>query len=151
MILALIAAAAAVSAPRASLGVWSGWGAFQTPALCWAVAEPAGTRRVTRPFASIARAPGRGAQPSLWVRLSSAADRSVVLSVGERRFVLPARGAAAWSDDPASARALVAALRGERSMSIAWIGPNGRPHADVYLLAGAATAIDAAALACLHG
>ena len=45
--------------------------------------------------------------------------------------------------------ALVAAMRGGRSMSIESVAENGAPFVDVYALAGAATAIDAAALGCL--
>ena len=40
-------------------------------------------------------------------------------------------------------------MRGGRSMSVEAVAPHGRPFADVYALAGAATAIDAAALGCV--
>ena len=55
----------------------------------------------------------------------------------------------AWAADAASDRAIVAALRSARSMSVEAVGPRGRPFADSYALAGAATAIDAARLRCL--
>lgn len=139
---------------RESLGVFDGWGAFRdrSPHRCFAVAVPvrAGRAGSERPFASVARWPDRHRRDVLFVRLSAALapDAPVTLSVGERRFRLAGRGSGAWSPDPATDRAVVAALRGQRSMSIAAVGAGGRPFADTYRLAGAATAIDAAALGC---
>jgi hypothetical protein len=71
------------------------------------------------------------------------------MSVGERRFSLVANGTDAWAPDQASERAAVSAMRSGRSMSVETLGASGRPFADVYRLDGAATAIDAASLACL--
>ena len=153
MILALALAVAA----RESLGVWSGWGAFRDASQrrCFAVAVPArtGGRGGGRPFASVASWPARARREVVFVRLSSARDERapVTLSVGERHFRLTGRGDGVWSPDPATDRALVAALRGERSMSVEAVTPAGRAFADTYLLAGAATAIDAATLGCLVG
>jgi hypothetical protein len=86
-------------------------------------------------------------------RLSRERDRSagVTLTVGERRFALVANGLDAWASDAPSDRAIVAALRSGRSMSVEAVGVGGRPFADVYALSGAATAIDAAVLACRGG
>ncbi len=142
---------------RESLGIWGGWGAFRdgAPRRCFAVAVPArtATRTTARAFASIASWPARARREVVYVRLSSARDEAapVTLSVGERRFRLTGRGDGAWSPDPATDRTIVAALRGERSMSVEAVAPNGRPFADTYLLAGAATAVDAATLGCLGG
>lgn len=150
-VLLLVAAVPPPSATaRETLGVFKGWGAFRdrVPPRCFAIARPVGAARGG--FASIATWPGRGLRSSLHVHLSRARDRSapVTLSVGERRFVLAANTADAWAADGPSDRAIVAALRGGRSMSIEAVGEGGRPFADSYALAGAATAIDAAALAC---
>lgn len=152
MILALMLIASA--AGRGSLGVFGGWGAFRdrTPTRCFAIAVPArtGTRPSWRPFASIARWPDRHRSDVLFVRLSAMRgdDTPVTLSVGERRFRLTGHGNGVWSPDVATDHAVVAALRGERSMSIEAIGGRGEPFADTYLLSGAATAIDAATLGC---
>lgn len=143
---------AAAPAGRETIGVWRGWGAFRdrAPARCFAIARPvtAGGRRGG--FASVASWPGRGLAGSLHVHLSRPRDRAapVTLSVGERRFTLAATTADAWAADAASDRAIVAGLRGGRSMSVEAVGEGGRPFADTYALGGAATAIDAAALAC---
>lgn len=149
--LLLLAAGPALADPgRETVGVFKGWGAFRdrVPARCFAIAQAVGSGRGG--FASVATWPGRGLRNSLHVRLSRARDRSaaVTLSVGERRFQLVANTADAWAADAASDRAIVAALRGGRSMSVEAVGAGGRPFADSYALVGAATAIDAAALAC---
>ena len=155
MFRALLLLLAAAASGRESLGVWGGWGAFRDPApqRCFAIATPARTavRPTWRPFASVASWPGRGRRGVLFIRLSAERDPSapVTLSVGERRFRLAGAGSGAWSPDPATDRAIVAALRGERSMSVSAVSAQGRPFADTYLLAGAATAIDAATLGCL--
>ena len=75
-------------------------------------------------FASIATWPGRGLRNSLHIRLSRARDRSagVTLTVGERRFQLAANTADAWATDAPSDRAIVAALRSGRSMSVEAVG-----------------------------
>lgn len=159
MIAALLLLAAAMPG-REAIGVWKAWGAFrdrtpQGPVIrCFAIARPLADNRRRDGWASIARWPERGPAASLHVRLSRPRDRSaaVTLSIagvgGERRFTLAANTLDAWAADAPSDRAIVAALRGSRSMSVEAVGPGGRPFADTYALAGAATAIDAAVLAC---
>ena len=148
----LILAAAAPAAARDTLGIYKSWGAFRdtVPARCYAIARPIMAGGRSGGFASIANWPQRGLRGSLHIHLSRERDRSagVTLSVGERRFALVANGFDAWATDAPSDRAIVAALRSARSMSVDAVGVGGRPFADVYALAGAATAIDAAALAC---
>ncbi|HEX7851932.1 MAG TPA: hypothetical protein VF485_19525, partial [Sphingomonas sp.] len=70
------------------------------------------------------------------------------LSIGERRFDLVAGADDAWAPDARTDSAIVAAMRSGRSMSVEGLGRDGSAFADVYTLSGAATAIDAAALAC---
>jgi hypothetical protein len=148
--LALLLAAAP---GREAIGVWGGWGAFRdaAPARCFAIARPVDAAGRAGGFASVADWPARRLRDTLHLRLSRPRDPSaaVTLSVGERRFALVGRGVDAWAADAASDRAVVAAMRGARSMSVE-TEAGGRPLADVYALAGAATAIDAAALACLR-
>ncbi len=148
-LLLLVAPAAA----RDTVGVYGGWGVFRdsAPARCFAIARPVVAAH-RGGFASVATWPGRGLRSSFYARLSRERDRSaaVVLTVGERRFTLVASGGEAWATDAPSDRAIVAAMRGGRSMSVEAVGVGGRPFADTYALAGAATAIDAAALGCLN-
>lgn len=150
LLIALLLAAPA--AARETVGAWRGWAAFRDPDRCYAIAAPvmAGGQSRWRAFASVGTWPARHLRASLHVRLSRERDRSapVTLSVGERRFRLVANGVDAWAADAPSDRAVVSALRVGRSMSVEAVGIGGRPFADTYALAGAATAIDAAALAC---
>ncbi len=137
---------------RRAIGIYDGWGAFRDsgPARCFAIAEPLGQTRAARPFASIATWPADGQRNQLYLRLSfpRAPAAKVTLSIGERRFELLAGPADAWSPDARTDRAIVAAMRSGRSMSVETVTRGGRPFADTYALKGAATAIDAAAVAC---
>jgi hypothetical protein len=150
--LLLVLALAAPAAARDTIGIYQGWGAFRDadPARCYAIARPIVAGGRDGGFASVATWPARGLRNSVYVRLSRERDRAqgVTLSVGERRFRLVATGVDAWATDAPSDRALVSAIRSGRSMSVEAVGIGGRPFADVYALAGAATAIDAAALGC---
>lgn len=152
-VLLLAMAVAGPAAARETLGVYKGWGAFRdaAPHRCYAIARPVTAGGRSAGWASVASWPGRGLSASLHIRLSRERDRSapVTLTIGERRFELAAGGLDAWATDAPSDRAIVAALRSGRSMSVEAVGDGGRPFADVYLLAGAATAIDAATLGCV--
>lgn len=143
---------ASAAGGRDTIGVYHGWGAFRdtAPARCFAIARPIAAGGRVGGFASVATFPDKGLRNSVSIRLSRERDRSagVTLTVGERRFDLAANSRDAFATDLASDRALVAALRSGRSMSVEAVAPGGRPFADVYALTGAATAIDAAALAC---
>lgn len=137
---------------RETIGIFKTWGAFREakPLRCFAIAKPVVAGGRPTGFASLASWPGRGLTGSLHVRLSRPRDRSaaVALSIGERRFTLAANTRDAWATDGASDRAIIAAMRSSRSMSVEAVGERGRPFADTYALGGAATAIDAALLAC---
>lgn len=149
-----LALAAPPALARDALGTFGRWGAFRdaAPRHCFAIAEPvetvAGAR--TRAFASIAGWPGAGTRAQLHVRLSRPRDprAAVTLGIGDRRFRLRAGPADAWASDTATDRAIVAAIRAGRSLSVESVAPGGRPFVDVYSLAGAPTAIDAAAVGC---
>ncbi|VVS96884.1 conserved hypothetical protein [Sphingomonas sp. EC-HK361] len=153
--IALLALLLAIAPPgRVTLGVYESWAAFrdQGPTRCFAIAAPvrAGASTRLRPFASVASHFGRSNRSALFVRLSTARNLAVpvTLSIDDRRFTLSGGDAAAWAPDAQTDRAIVAAMRGARSMSVAAVSDRGTPFADTYALAGAATAIDAAALGC---
>ena len=71
-----------------------------------------------------------------------------MLTVGEQPFLLVGRGDWAWSRGPAQDEAILAAVRGAGGMRVHGRDAAGRRFADRYMLAGAPTAIDAAAAAC---
>ena len=156
-LLALLIAAAAllgsVAVARESLGVFDGWGAFRddTGPRCYAIAEPARASG-TGSYATISFWPASRVRAQLYVHLPAAAraDRPVMLVVGERRFALIARGTGAWATQRRMDAAIVAAMREAPQMGIAATGRDGTRIAAGWPLAGAATAIDAAALGCVR-
>lgn len=149
----LIVAAGGASA-RDALGVFGGWGAFHDPRprRCFAIAEPAqrSSRGAWRPFASVAHWPGQNVRGQLHIRLRAKKMRGapVYLAIDERRFRLIGGGADAWAPDRRADVAIIAAMRSGRSMSVETRDESGRAIVDAYRLRGAASAIDAAALAC---
>lgn len=72
---------------------------------------------------------------------------AAVLSIGAENFLLVTRGSSAWSRGPAQEAAIITAIRRSAEMRVRAQGQGGR-ISDRYLLGGAPTAIDAAALAC---
>lgn len=153
MIAALALALALMLPGREALGVFDSWGAFRdaSPRRCFAIAEPIEKHQQAQPFVSIATWPGDRIHNQLHIRLSRARapNARVTLSIGERRFDLVAGEADAWSPDARTDAAVVSAIREGRSMSVETVAATGAPFADTYALQGAATAIDAAALACV--
>ena len=138
-------------AAKVAIGVWSRWGAFAEGGRCYAISAPVRAAASGRaPFASVAARFGRDRRAAIFVRLSAArsALAPVTLAIGERRFTLSADTDAAWAPDAATDRAIVAAMRGARSMSVSAVSARGRAFADTYALTGAATAVDAAVVGC---
>lgn len=139
---------------RDSLGVFGSWGAFRDPGppRCYAIAEP--ERRASngrwRAFASVGYWPRKGVRGQVHFRLSRERDLKspVMLAIGVRRFDLIAGSADAWAPNKRVDAAIIAAIRMGASMSVRGGGKNGSRFVDLYGLRGAATAIDAAALAC---
>ncbi|WP_206073186.1 hypothetical protein [Erythrobacter colymbi] len=149
--LALLALAAAPLAARESLGVYESWAAFRDadPARCYAIAKAQG--KLPAPaYASVSTWPGKGVRGAVHIVLSrdAAAKGSVRLTVGDKRFILVAKGRNAWAVDPQGDAAIVAAMRSASRMSVSAGSTNGGSFTDRYSLAGAATAIDAATVGC---
>lgn len=149
----IIALAGAPVAARTSLGSFESWGAFrdERPPRCFAIAEPVhGSGGKWRPFATVSTWPGNAIRGQVQLRLGRAlrAGAPVTLIIGEKRFALTAGGADAWAPDARADAAIVAALRSAKSMSVASVAATGGGFVETYLLKGAATAIDAAALGC---
>nr|WP_299195252.1 invasion associated locus B family protein [uncultured Erythrobacter sp.] len=148
------AASATLAAPLAakdSLGVYSNWAAFRddSPARCYAIAKPE-RGADTGPFASIANWPAQNVRGQVHIRLSRSIgeDADVTLTIGDRRFELAANGRNAWAADTAMDAGVVAAMRSASRMSVSSRDSSGRRFTDRYDLTGAATAMDAAVVAC---
>lgn len=148
---------AAPGSARTVLGSFDNWSAFrdESPARCFAIAEPLrgrgrGRGGKWRPFATVSTWPQARVRGQFYIRLSRAlrTGAAVTLSIDGRRFALVAGGADAWAADPRADAAIVAAMRSARGMSVASVAATGGGFAQSYVLRGAATAIDAAALGC---
>lgn len=154
--IALVLLASPAMAARTSLGTFDGWGAFKddNPARCYAIAQPVrGNGGKWRPFASVATWPIARVRGQVHIRLGreTLASAPVTLTIGNRRFAMVAGGADVWAPDPRADAAIVAAMRSAPSMRIATRAASGAGFAETYLLKGAATAMDAAALGCARG
>jgi hypothetical protein len=154
---AALLAMPAVAADRSTIAIFRDWGAFRegaeaSPDRCFAIAEPpiGTTASGHGAFASVANWPARRIRSQISIRLSRATDGKapVTLAIGTASFRLLARGRDAWAADRRADALIVSAMRSGSSMSISGVGIGGTPFADAYRLRGAASAIDAAALAC---
>ncbi len=144
-------AASAAAQPR-SLGIFGTWGAFRGDGRCYAIAQPyeAPAAGGWRPFAAVGHWPGRGGGGQLHIRLSrEKRSRSAVLvRIDGRSFQLVGGGRDAWAPDGRADAEIQAAMRTGIEMAVETRSALGLLVRDRYRLRGAATAMDAAALAC---
>ena len=145
-----MALATPAAAQRRPLGTWSFWGAFRDNERCFAIAEPVDRNRDARPFASVGWWPARGFAGQVHVRLADEKRQgsAVLLRIDGRSFQLAAGPRDAWAPDAAADAEIVAAMRTGIEMVIETRSARGALMRDTYRLRGAATAIDAAAIAC---
>lgn len=144
--------AAPAQADREPLGTFQQWGAFRENNYCFAIAEPERSLRAKdwKPFASVAWWPERGARGQVHIRLSrnKREGSAVLLRIDERSWQLVAGGNNAWAPDARADAEIVAAMRRGIDMTVETRSDRGALVRDYYRLRGAATAIDAAAVAC---
>ncbi|MEA3017769.1 MAG: hypothetical protein QOI38_2491 [Sphingomonadales bacterium] len=147
--LLMLAIAAPALAQRRPLGTWYFWGAFRDNERCYAIAEPAQPGE-GGPFASIGWWPGRGIGGQLHVRLGreKRPGSAVLLRIDGRTFQLLSGPRDAWAPDARADAEIVAAMRSGVDLTVETRSARGTPMRDLYRLRGAATAIDAAAIAC---
>ena len=152
MLLFLLVGAAVPAAAQQALGVHGLWAAFRGDGRCYAIAEPYQTPRAGdgRAYASVGYWPRRGVRGQLFVRLSGAKREgsAVLLRIDQRTFQLRGGGANAWAADASADSEIVAAMRTGIEMNVETRSAGGALIRDSYRLRGAATAIDAAAIAC---
>ncbi len=145
--------AAATAAPRA-LGIFGSWGAFQNEGRCYAIAEPYDSPPAQNwhPFAAIGHWPARRGGGELHIRLSreKRPGSAVLLNVDGRSFQLLGGGRDAWASDPRADQEIQAAMRSGIDMMVETRSTDGQLIRDHYRLRGAATAMDAAAIACVR-
>ena len=128
------------------------WGAFRDAERCYAIAEPFRSPRpeAWRPFVAIGHWPGRRISGQLHVRLSreKRAGSAVLLRIDGRSFQLRGGGRDAWAPDPRGDDEIMTAMRTGIELVVETRSTRGGLVRDQYHLRGAATAMDAAALAC---
>ena len=149
-----IAMFAASPAAGAILFARGSWAALGNGGQCQAAARSILQARPGRAQAHAAFAFEAGGRRhgELAVRLSRVprAGSSVILTIGERPFMLASRGDWAWSRGPEQEAAIIAEVRAAGSMRVVARDRLGRRFTDRYLLDGAPGAIDAAAAACAN-
>jgi hypothetical protein len=132
---------AAPLAARETVGTFATWAAFcDEPKRCFAISEPA--ERSKHPAMSVAVS-----GPTLLVQIHLGRPaRAAMLTIGRLQFDLAVSGEDARADARAS-RPIDAAMRDGETLTIIGTSPRGGRFRHHYLLAGAPSAIDAAAVA----
>ena len=152
--LILLGGMLAPAAARDSLGVYAKWGVFRDPMVprCYAIAmaEPSLKAREFQPYASIGTWPRRAVRGQVHFRLSrrTAPGARIVLALAGQRFVLTGGGGDAWAADRRMDAAIVAAMRSATGMTVSARDTASRAFSSTWVLEGAASAMDAAAIAC---
>lgn len=145
-------ASAPAAAQRSLIGVHQSWGAFRGSGRCYAIAEPQARRGrdTARPHAAVSFLPARGIRGQVHIRLGreKRAGSAVLLRIDGRSFQLIAGPFDAWAADARADGEIVAAMRTGLVMVVETRATGGTLLRDRYPLRGAATAIDAAAVAC---
>ena len=151
----LLAALAAIPASVSATSVIhaaQGWAALDRGELCEArarsvLAAPKGKVQASAGFAFSADR-RRWGEFSAHLSSMPRPGSSVMLKVGGQPFMLAVRGDWAWSEGPAQDSAILALARAGGEMRVEGRDGSGRRFVDTYPLAGAPTAIDAAAARC---
>jgi hypothetical protein len=149
-----IAVAESATAQPRALGIFGSWGAFSGAGRCYAIAEPfeAPPAAGWRPFASVGHWPVRHSGGQLDIRLSreKRPGSAVLLNIDGRSFQLAGGGRDAWAPDRRAEQEIQAAMRTGIDMVVETRSTEGLMVRDHYRLRGAATAMDAAAIACIR-
>jgi hypothetical protein len=150
----LIAGAPAVAHSQA-LGIFGMWGAFRGSDRCYAIAQPfqAPAAAGWQPFVAVGHWPERRISGQLHVRLSreKRPGSAVLMRIDGRSFQLRGGGRDAWAPDDRADEEILGAMRTGIEMVVETRSTRGQLVRDQYRLRGAATAMDAAALACARG
>jgi hypothetical protein len=152
IILLLIAAGGGAAAQQRALGIYGSWGAFADARRCYAITQPfeGPAAEGWRAFASIGHWRSRGPGGQLHVRLSreKRPGSAVLVRIDGNAFQLSGGGRDAWAPDGRADIAIQAAMRTGIDLIVETRSLRGLLVRDHYRLRGAATAMDAAALAC---
>ena len=152
--LSILLLAASPAAAREAVGMFGAWGAFRDGSVprCYAIAmaAPSGKSREYQPYADVAWWPRAGVRGQVHFRLSRRLlpGSAITLSIGGQRIALTGGGADAWAPDKRGDAAIIAAMRTAGEMTVSARDASGRGFSNTWSLTGAASAMDAATLAC---
>ena len=152
--IAVLLFAASPALARDALGMFGSWGAFRDAAVprCYAIAmaAPSAKSREFQPYADVAWWPRASVRGQIHFRLSRKLQpgAAITLLLGGQRIALTGGGADAWASDKRGDAAIIAAMRSAGEMTVSARDASGGGFSNTWDLTGAATAIDAATLAC---
>jgi hypothetical protein len=150
--IALAASAVSVEARGAVIFAGGAWAAIDRGSSCEALSRSLriAAKGKVQAVAGFAFTPDRRRWGEFHAQLSRLprAGASVMLRIDDQPFLLVSRGAIAWSDGALQEQAIIAALRDAGRVRIESRDTAGRRFIDYYEVAGAPTAIDAAAARC---
>ena len=114
------------------------------------MAEPSTKERDYQPYASVGTWPRRNLRNQIHFRLSRklSATTTIRLQIGGEKFELTGGGGDAWAQDARMNAAIVSRMRSAATMTAFARDAKGRNFSNTWPLTGAATAMDAATLAC---
>jgi hypothetical protein len=149
----------AQSADAVSLGKFDSWEAFTYDAsdskVCYVFSAPAkseAAKKVRRSeiYFMITHWPGKKVrgQPSTIIGYPFKEGSDVTLAVGDKNFSLYPVDDMAWTDKAETEKAILAAMKGGRNMTIKGISSRGTETTDTYSLAGLSAALAAIDSAC---
>jgi len=139
----LISLFAAPLAARETVGTFATWAAFcDEPHKCFAISQP--VERRGGPYLTVAM---RGSLLRVHTQLGRPA-RAATIAIGEERYDLTISGDDGLAD-PQISRRIVAAMRKGEALTVIGTSTKGGRFRHHYMLAGAPSAIDAAAVAAL--
>lgn len=152
-------AAHAQNADPTDLGVFGAWKTFTYQAeggvVCYALATPAkseSNRQVKRDAVHfmITDAPGRRVkgQPSTIIGYKFKADSVIKLKIDDKSFDLYPVDDTAWVDKPETEKAIIAAMKGGKKMTVSGVSARGTKTTDTYSLEGISAALDKVKSAC---
>ena len=148
-LLCLVVSAPALAQPQA-LGAYGSWASFRDAGRCYAITQPyqSSGGPNAQPFASVGAWPGRGSQLHIRLSREKRGGSAVLLRVDGRLFQLVGGGRDAWAPDGRADAEIQAAMRTGIDLAVETRATDGLLVRDQYRLRGAATAMDAAAIAC---
>ena len=148
----LLATAAVASAQAPNLmGKFQNWGAYSyksgNSTVCYVLSIPTSKEPASVDhgdiFFIVSQRPGQNIsyEPQVMMGYTLKADSKVNVTIDNKNFVMFVKDKAAWVENAAEEPALVAAMRGGKSMTVKATSARGTPTSYSYSLAGISAAL----------